>query len=54
MAMDFEQMGRLMQLAQKMDVDKVMKLAEKVDLGELIGLVSQMDEATLAKMSQML
>lgn len=54
MAMDFEQMGRLMQLAQKMDVDKVMKLAEKVDLGELIGLVSQMDEATLAKMTQML
>ncbi len=52
--MDFAQMGKLMQLAQKMDIDKVMKLSEKIDLGELIGLVSRMDEATLVQMTSML
>ena len=52
--MDFNQMGKLMQLAQKMDIEKVMKLSEKVDLGELIGMVSRMDEATLVQMTGML
>ena len=52
MAMDFNQMGKLMELAQNIDLDKITKLAEKVDLGELIGMVSQMDEATLAKMTK--
>lgn len=47
-------MGKLMQLAGKMDLDKVSKLAEKVDLGEIIGLVSQMDEGQLAQMTKML
>jgi glutaryl-CoA dehydrogenase len=54
MALDFAQMGKLMQLAQQMDVDKVMRLAEKVDLGELISLVSTMDESTLAQMTKAL
>ncbi len=52
--MDFNQMGKLMQLASKIDIDKITRLSEKVDLGELIGLVSAMDEATLLKMTKML
>lgn len=52
MPLDFNQMGKLMELAQNIDIDKIIRLAEKVDLGALIGMVSQMDEATLAKMTK--
>ena len=52
MALDFDQMGKLMQLAQNIDVDKVMKLAEKVDLGQMMDAIAQMDEATLAMMTK--
>ena len=47
-------MGKLMQLASKIDLDKVARLGEKVDLGELLGTVSAMDEETLLKMMKML
>ena len=43
-------MGKLMQLAGKMDLDKIMKLADQVDLGELMQVVSTMEPATLKKM----
>jgi glutaryl-CoA dehydrogenase len=52
--MDFNQMGKLMALAGKMDLDKVAKLAETIDLGELIGLVSKMDAGQLQQMTHML
>ncbi len=54
MAMDFNQMGKLMALAGKLDLDKVAKLAETVDIGELIGLVSKMDAGQLQQMTKML
>ncbi len=54
MALDFNQMGKLMQLAQQLDIEQVTALSQKVDLGKLIGLVSRMDEATLAQMTRML
>ena len=47
-------MGKLMQLASKIDLDKVARLSEKVDLGELMSLVSAMDEATILRMTKML
>jgi 3-hydroxyacyl-CoA dehydrogenase len=52
--MDFSQMGKLMDLARKIDVDRVTQLADKVDVGALIGAVSRMDDAQLADLTDMI
>ncbi|MEM9665748.1 MAG: acyl-CoA dehydrogenase family protein [Bacteroidota bacterium] len=52
--MDFAQMGKLMELAKQIDIEKVTALSKKVDLGELIGAVSKMSAGQLAQMSKML
>ncbi len=44
---------KMMELMNKLDVDKVAKLSEKVDLNKLIGMVSSMDEKTLNRMMKM-
>ena len=43
----------MMELASKLDLEKIAQLSEKVDLNQLIGLVSQMDEKTLSRMMKM-
>ena len=44
---------KMMELMNKLDIDKVAKLSEKVDLNKLIGMVSSMDEKTLNRMMKM-
>lgn len=48
--MDFAQMGKLLQLAGKFDLDKVTKLAEKVDLAAVMDAVSTLSEQQLKKL----
>jgi glutaryl-CoA dehydrogenase len=52
--MDFAQMGKLMQLAQKIDVARVSELADKVDLPAIFEAVSRMDDSQLQQMTRML
>ncbi len=54
MPMDFNQMGRLLKLAETVDLDQVMHLAEKVDLAEVIQAIAGLDQATLDAMVKML
>jgi len=48
--MDFAQMGKMMELAKKVDLTKVMQLAETVDLGEVMAAVSSMPPDKLKAM----
>ncbi len=52
MSTSFSDLGKLMKLAQSIDIRQLAELSEKVDLEELVGMVSSLDEGTLAQMTQ--
>lgn len=51
MPFDFDQMGKLMKLAQQIDVDQVIRLSNKIDLGELLSRAAELDDRELMELA---
>jgi hypothetical protein len=46
---DFNNMGRLMELARDIDSDDLLKLADKVDLPELLRIIQRLSDSQLTR-----